>query len=53
VARGKGPSSDSETASVSTCVHLEAMQAVLPLLMPPSIPAPLGGGFLEDDGLGF
>lgn len=51
-ARGRGPSSESETVSESPCVNLEAMQAVLPLLMPPSVPVPLGGGTLEDDGLG-
>jgi hypothetical protein len=50
--RGMDPSSESETASWSLCVHLEAMQAAPPLLIPPTVSASLGGSILEDDGLG-
>jgi hypothetical protein len=44
---GWGPSSESETKSWSPLVLLESIQAVLPLMMLPTIPAPPGVGILK------
>jgi hypothetical protein len=44
---GWGPSSELETKSWSPLVLLEAIQAVLPLMMLPTIPAPPGVGILK------
>ena len=48
---GGDPSSESETVSWSPFVHPVAMQAGLPLMMPPTVAAP-HVDTLEDDGLG-